>query len=535
MPKTHRAVQLIAGGDAHLPVNQAYWPGQETLEKTLSAVLEAEGVRIERMNLIKKNDGHGLISTQREGVEAFRKIDPEQPIIVAQGEWLSASTVLAGLTTHKAPILILSTWGSRSTGHLGLLNLSGALAKAGVKHSMLWSEDFTDAPFLSRLRQWLKNGKCSHDTAHVQKLEDVPAPKKPLQVGEQLARQLQRDKAIMGVIDEGCMGHYGCIVPDHLLHHCGIFKERLSQAQFYQETQSTSDEDAVAVLEWMEKKGMTFHWGKDGNKDLTRSQVLLQCKMYVALLRLADAYGCESIGLEHQQGLRDALPSLSLAAGLLSNTDRAPVRVKNASRVLYKTEPLPFFTDADECGGLDAFLSCRVQKALDQPVENTAYQLRWGDYWNQDFVWTLQTAGAVAPAHLLHGWKGVEGKRQPLLFYPKGGSAMSGLGREGEIIWSRIFVEHEQLHLDLGRGASVPLPKAEVQRRLEATNQQLPLLNAHFYGISRDQMLARQRSHHIQISYATSAHMADECLFAKAALARALGMKVQVCGALKKT
>jgi hypothetical protein len=534
MPKTHRSVQLVASGDQRLSANQVCWPAQEAMEKSLAAVLEAEGVRIERMNPVKKAEGHGFIASQREGLEVFRKVDPDQPIIVAEAVWQYSHHVLAGLTTHRGPILTLGNFSGQWPGLVGLLNLNGSLTKAGVKYSSLWSADFTDSYFLTRLRQWLKDGKVKHDTSHVHKLEDVPAPKKPLQVGEQLATQLKQDKAIMGVFDEGCMGMFNAILPDHLLHQCGLFKERLSQSQLYHEAITTSDEDAAAVLEWLEKKGMIFHWGEDHATELTRAQVLLQCKMYCAALRLADTFGCATIGIQYQQGLKDLLPASDLVEGMLNNTDRPPVRVKNASRVLYKGEPLPHFNEVDECAGLDGFLTYRVQKALDQPVESTLHDLRWGDVYGNDFIWVLLISGAAPPAHFINGWKSAEGFRQPAMYFPNGGSTLRGISREGEIIWSRIFVENEQLHMDIGRGAAVNLPREETQRRWEATTSQWPIMHAVFYGISRDQMMARHKANHIQVAYSTSAHMADECLFAKAAMARALGMKVQVCGTLKR-
>ncbi len=46
-------------------------------------------------------------------------------------------------------------------------------------------------------------------------------------------RQLQRDQAILGVFDEGCMGMFNAIIPDHLLHALGLFKERLSQSALF--------------------------------------------------------------------------------------------------------------------------------------------------------------------------------------------------------------------------------------------------------------------------------------------------------------
>ena len=42
--------------------------------------------------------------------------------------------------------------------------------------------------------------------------------------------------------------------------------------------------------------------------------------------------------------------------------------------------------------------------------------------------------------------------------------------------------------------------------------------------------MAKHKANHIQVAYAKDAKSADECLFAKAAFAQALGMKVNVCG-----
>ena len=63
-------------------------------------------------------------------------------------------------------------------------------------------------------------------------------------VGQRLAEQLQREKAIMGVFDEGCMGMFNAIIPDHLLNPTGVFKERLSQSALYYETTQVTDDEA---------------------------------------------------------------------------------------------------------------------------------------------------------------------------------------------------------------------------------------------------------------------------------------------------
>ena len=53
---------------------------------------------------------------------------------------------------------------------------------------------------------------------------------------------------------------------------------------------------------------MKFHTGPNHSTDLTDAQVLMQCKMYIAAMRLADDFGCDTIGIQYQQGLKDLMP-----------------------------------------------------------------------------------------------------------------------------------------------------------------------------------------------------------------------------------
>ena len=76
----------------------------------------------------------------------------------------------------------------------------------------------------------------------------------------------------------------------------------------------------------MEERGMKFLTGPDEENDLTDGQILQQCKMYIAALRIADEFGCDAIGIQYQQGLKDLLPASDLVEGMLNNGDRPPVR-----------------------------------------------------------------------------------------------------------------------------------------------------------------------------------------------------------------
>src|SRR5690606_41596004 len=96
----------------------------------------------------------------------------------------------------------------------------------------------------------------------------------------------RENKVIMGVVDEGCMGMFNAIVPDHLLHKTGIFKERLSQSALYAKMLTVKDEEAQAILDWLLDKGMKFNWGRIEETELTKEQTLAQCKMYIAAIRM---------------------------------------------------------------------------------------------------------------------------------------------------------------------------------------------------------------------------------------------------------
>jgi hypothetical protein len=299
----------------------------------------------------------------------------------------------------------------------------------------------------------------------------------------------------------------------------------------------TSDEEALAVRKWYEQRGLRFVTGPSHEADLTDAQILLQCKMYIAAVRMADDFGCNCIGIQYQQGLKDLLPASDLVEGTLNNTDRPPVMSRDGSRILYHGEPLPHFNEVDECAGLDGLMTYRVHHAMSQPVENTLHDLRWGDVDQsgtvQDYVWVFLISGSAPPAHFIDGWKGASSERQPAMYFPSGGGTLKGISRPGEIVWSRIYVENDKLKMDLGRAGVVQLPPEETERRWLATTPQWPIMHAVTYGVSRDQMMARHKSNHIQVAYANSADEADRALLAKAAMADWLGIKVSVCGTKK--
>ena len=240
------------------------------------------------------------------------------------------------------------------------------------------------------------------------------------------------------------------------------------------------------VYDWLVKKGFTFHFGQDAKTELTLDQVLDQCRMYVAAARIVETFGCEAIGIQYQQGMKDLMPASDLVEGMLNNDDRPPVKTVDG-KPIREGQAIVHFNEVDECAGLDALFTNRVHRALGQPAETTLHDIRWGDPdrsgTTKDYVWVLEISGAAPPAHHIGGWAGSDSLRQPPMYFPFGGGTVRGIAKPGEIVWSRVFVEAGKLKMDLGRAHVVELPKEETERRWNATTPQWPIMHAVLHGV----------------------------------------------------
>ena len=534
-------VLLVTSGDLRQSANQVCWPAQRDMEEKLTAAFAQKGYKLVRAHPYDDEVKHGFISSQRQGMDVFMKIHPEAKLVFATAAWQYSHHVLPGLRSHKGPILTAANWSGQWPGLVGLLNLNGSLIKAGKPFSSIWSKDFTDAYFRDSLDEWLRTGKITHDLSHVHALDKNKLPAESAKLGAELAAELQHRKAIMGIFDEGCMGMYNAIIDDELINPAGIFKERLSQSALVAKMRTVSDAEAQAVYQWLVARGVKFDFGKDAATELTIDQVLGQCKMYIAAVRIAHEFGCDAVGIQYQQGLKDMAPASDLAEGMLNNSERPPVFAEGSQEELYAGGPLPHFNEVDECAGVDEMITNRCWKALGLDPSTTLHDVRWGEHYKgdgsaggssniDDFVWLLQISGAVPANHLVGGYAGATSERQPAMYFPLGGGSLKGIGKPGEIVWSRVFVEGGALHADLGRGTVVSLPAAETERRWRETTPQWPIVHAVFHGVSQNQFMARHRANHVNVAYAPSAEMADKALATKAAMLAELGIKVYLCG-----
>ena len=531
---------LIANGDLRTSANQKCEDAQRAMEALLIKAIEKEGRSVRRGHEFDAKKGHSFIDSQKYGMEVFLNIPKHAPIIVAEAVWQYSHHLLQGLLTHEGPILTVANWSGTWPGLVGMLNLNGSLTKAGVNYSTLWSDDFSDEVFLQGLRSWLTTGSVSHATPHVKSYEQAGVPADAEQLGAEFARKFRDHKEIMGVFDEGCMGMYNAIIPDELIHKTGVFKERLSQSALYAKMLTVKDEEARAIYQWLLDRGMTFKFGPSEEEDLTENQILQQCKMYIAAVRIAEEYGCATIGIQYQQGLKDLAPASDLVEGLLNNVERPPV-YDESGKELYVGEAIPHFNEVDECSGLDGLITYKLWRQLGFAPENTLHDLRWGRHYTgpggknlsetlDAYVWVFLISGAAPPAHFIGGFKGTSSERQPSMYFRLGGGTVKGVSKPGWIVWSRIFIDGGQLCYDTGLGEIVELPQEETEDRWKLSTPQWPIMHTILPGISRDEMMARHKANHIQVVYAPDKEGAKKGLYAKAAAMRELGMKVAICG-----
>lgn len=332
------------------------------------------------------------------------------------------------------------------------------------------------------------------------------------------------------------MGMFNAIVPDHLLHAAGAFKERLSQSALFARMRGVPEEEARAVYRWLLDRGMSFDIGP-GEDQLTEEQILEQCRMYIAAVRTADERGCDAIGIQYQLGLTDLCAASDLVEGMLNCSERPPVA--GAAGPIREGEPITHFNEVDECAGLDGLITHRVWRALGMRPDNTLHDVRWSDRDRSGTVdgevFVLEISGAVPPSHFENGWRDARGFRQPRMYFARGGSTIRGVSKPGVVVWSRIFVDGHaapggRLRMDIGLLDAVALPPEEMERRWASTTPQWPIMNGVFRGVSRDQLMARHQSNHVQVVYADGEASARRALAAKAAMADAMGIGVTLCG-----
>jgi hypothetical protein len=74
---------LVVSGDLRLSANQTCWPAQADMERRIVEAFAAQGFSVRRAHPYDETMKHGFIWNQRMGMDVFKSIPSEAPLIVA--------------------------------------------------------------------------------------------------------------------------------------------------------------------------------------------------------------------------------------------------------------------------------------------------------------------------------------------------------------------------------------------------------------------------------------------------------------------
>ena len=522
-----REVLLVTNADLRESANVECWPVQSRFEAKLGAALSDRlGVTAKRAHLYKGDQGHGFISSQREGSDLFATIDPDAPVIVLLTAWQYSHHLAPSLARHRGPILLLANFDGTWPGLVGMLCMAGTLTSLGKPYSRLWSSEFADDFFFKGLESWLKTGSIKHDTSYLHAVDAThPAAATPAwAIGRQVGEYVLQHKEIIGLFDSFCMGMINGVFPQKALIDIGMPLESLSQSALLVEMARVPVALQEECLAWYEARGMKFKFGSDPAKELTRDQVLEQCAMMIAMARFTQRFGLAAVGVQYQQGLAQSCAASDFAEGAIGSAERFPIP-DHDGKIIRSGKAIPCINEVDMGTAIPQTMLWRLLDSLGLPAETTLHDIRWGSEFEGTFYWDFEISGSVPFEHLKGGIAGAIGYRQPAMYFPKGGSSIHGQGKAGRLLWARAHYEKTQVILHIGTGHAVELPTAEFERRRLATTYEWPLLNCVLDGVSRDQLMAGHQSNHISIAYVAEDKLPDVL---RAFVAQALTQNIQV-------
>jgi L-fucose isomerase-like protein len=496
-----KKMYLISNGDFRDSAGEVSWPKQEETLRFVQEAFSRLGYKTEVHPQYDAGRKHGFITKQCTGAEIFSHLGAHAPVVIVLSCWAYAHHVAGCLQTHKGPVLLLANFDGTYPGLVALLNHAATLERLCVKHSRLWSDTFGDDPvFMERLKAWCETGEIHYDMSHLIDANKLELPNTAVRFGEELARDILRNKRIMGQLDPGCMGMLNAVINPAKMGSIGMPIELLNQSDLVAEMNLVDDREAQNHLNWLVDKGAWFDWGSDQFEDLVHHQVLAQMKMYSAAAHIYQRFGLSAIGIPYQVGLVRCVPASDLAEGMLNNSERPDVMDPETGVVINPGNPIVHFNEGDIGSGIPQVLMHDIYQRKDMPPETTLHDIRWGREFEGKFIWIFEISGAAPPAHF-GGWEHAKVYRQPKMYFPLGGGTCSGISKPGTITWARFYERYGEIGMDCGTGEVIQLPEAEVKDRLSSTTEEWPIANVHIPGYARDQCMASHMSNHITIGY----------------------------------
>ena len=170
--------------------------------------------------------------------------------------------------------------------------------------------------------------------------------------------------------------------------------------------------------------------------------------MYIAALRIADDFGCDTIGIQYQQGLKDLAPASDLAEGLLNNVDRPPVtRARQWPRAVRRPRAAALQRSGrvrrPGCAGDQSRLDANWASIRRPRCTTCATASRIGER-PRSSSGCSRSRAPRRRQHLIGGYAGAVSERQPPMYFRLGGGSLKGVSKPGEIVWSRDLRRRRQ-------------------------------------------------------------------------------------------
>ena len=456
----------------------------------------------------------GFLSRPHEAIEKLGPID--DPMIGVYVHWVYGPHTTEGVVGKENPLLLASNFSGQWPGLVGLLNTGACLASLNRPCSRVWSDadDWSaDERFMSRLDEWCSTGRVAYPEDELS--YSAPCTAAAVERARTVAAEIRARRILALMLGDTSMGMINGYFGPRRLAKIGFAEHKVDQAWIIDRGRRIDASRIEAAMAFVKEKGVTFHWGEDDAKDFDEGATREQLRDYLAVLDLLDEFEADCLGWQYQLGLVPLRPPSDFAEGLLNS----------ACRPEGDGEPIITSTEADQGNMVPMELMKRLLRAKGLHPAVMFHDVRWGAEHDGRFLWVLLnsgSSGAYAMNHDPDSLRGVHSYRQPAEYFPIPGGTFAGEALPGDITWSRAYLRHDELWMDVGRGEVVKLPEDTREAWWKGTTREWPFM-ATDLGIRQDTLMAHYLSNHVAVAY-------GDVFEEMVALCQELGFKVRVMG-----
>lgn len=499
-----KRIAVFWPGDARQKPNELALPNVEAASQQLERALKRLGREPYRVE--------GFMSKPHHAIEKLFPID--DPVVGLFAHWVYGPHTTEGVVGKDNPLLLASNFSGQWPGLVGLLNTGACLLSLNREHSRIWTtaQDWSlDATFMARLDQWCSTGKIKYPERGI--AYHAPISPDAAARASRVAAAIRKRHPLILMLGDTSMGMINGYFGPRLLGRHGFAEHKVDQAWILDRGRGIESRRIDAAFDFVKARGVTFHWGENGDTDFDEAATREQLRDYLAVSDLVREYGADCLGWQYQLGLIPLRPPSDFAEGLFNSSCRPE---SNGDTIACATE-------ADQGNVLPMEMLKRLlkDKGLHQAV--LFHDVRWGAEHDGRFLWVLLnsgSSGAYAFNHDPNTLQGVHSYRQPALYFPTAGGTFAGESLPGPITWARAYIKDDALWMDVGRGEVVRLPPEKRDAWWNGTTRQWPLMAADL-GVDRDTLMAHYQSNHVAVAY-------GELFGEMVALSQELGFRVRV-------